>query len=126
MRVLYKPLIAAAVGAAGSMFYYPKSGSSSTIIGRLSLPVIFAITTGASSFVNDVLHDYVFPQIAIGDKLNEQVSAAVSVGSSAVAVLGVSYILQPALINDIGIMKLGSVGILAEVASSYIFNNFLD
>lgn len=126
MRVLYKPLIAAAFGAAGSKFYYPRGATVSTAIGAFSLPLVLAAATGVSSLVSDTLHDYVFPAIHLNEKLGDQISATVSVGASAASVVGVSYLLQPDLISNIGVAKLASIGVLAEVASSYIYSNYLD
>ena len=126
MRVVYKPAIAGFTGALATMFWYPAGASVTTLVGPMNLFLVMGAATAAFSLITDTLHEYIFPETNLSEKYVDQVSSTIGLGLSATSTIAASYLLQPELFRSIGAVKLASIGIAAEIASSYVYNNYLD
>ncbi len=124
MRYLYRPLLAGLTGFAGARILYPRGGKVPIWGSTMGIGTSIAISTAASAFVTDMLHERLFPAIHVSEKLGNQVSSLTNLGLSAGSTIAVAYFQNPDFLQTVGVGKLAALGVASEVVSSYLYNNY--
>jgi hypothetical protein len=122
--LLVKPLIVGAVGGAYTMYQYPL-GSINLFSYNMPLSAGVGLALVAGSFLADVAHDYIFPQIHVEDKVSEPVSAVLAGGVNTVGVASVFYLSSPSIVNTLGLPMIAMLGIGSEVIGTYAYEKFI-
>jgi hypothetical protein len=123
-RFALKPASVAAVSAAAAMALRP---GAEVIIGGGTYPLSLVVA-GASflaSEVSEYINSTVFPHIPRIGALSHPVHSALNMGVVAGGVAFVENYASPGLVGDLGIAEIVGVAALAEVAGTYISNEWL-
>lgn len=106
----------------GALYYISGGATKVEVMGQRYPLVAVGFGLGvASSLVNDFAHTWVLPMLPQDDKLKSFEGTAVSLASGAASVLAFAYLLNPAMIQEIGTMKLALVGMASEVAGQWTY-----
>ena len=113
-------------GVAGATSYaaleYLTNATNVQLFGRtVPLPVAALGLGVAGSMANDFVHQWILPMLPISDKLEKFEGIAVSLGSGAASTLGLVYLADPALVEELGANKLLMVGAGTEIVSEYAY-----
>ena len=96
-------------------------------IGGSSVPW-YVVTFGAgavSSWLADMAHSYILPSIPVGQKVQNIASAGTALATGAAASYG-SYYALGMLGPDFTGMNAMEVGAISEIASDYLWGNWVD
>jgi hypothetical protein len=119
-----KPLVVGGIGGLYTMYRYPLGTIDLFSYSMpLSLGIFGALTLG--SFVADLIHDYIFPNVGVDDKVSEPVSAAVSGVGNSIAVAGIFYLSSPEIVNTLGLPMIALLGVGSEVGGTYLYEKFV-
>ena len=104
----------------------PTARINVTLLGT-SLPLWAAtgIAVGAGSYASALTHDLIFPALHIDERWRDIGSSGVALASTSAANYGVLYAMNNGAPSQMGIMQIAGFAIGAEIAGSYIFNNFV-
>jgi hypothetical protein len=118
-----KPLINAGVSAFALNTLFP--GSAFEIGDRqVGVAMVGAGIGFTSSFLSEIVSQWIVPQISSDQRLQNIESMIVSLGASAGAFVVIPRLLNPNL-NMAEANRLAMVGAASEVLSSYLYNNFI-
>ena len=126
MESLSKSATVGATAAVASYVMRPTARINVTLLGT-SLPLWAAtgIAVGAGSYASALTHDLIFPALHIDERWRDIGSSGVALASTSAANYGVLYAMNNGAPSQMGIMQIAGFAIGAEIAGSYIFNNFV-
>lgn len=123
-RFALKPASVALISGAAAMALRP---GAQVIIGGSTYPLSLVVA-GASfiaSEVSEYVNSAVFSHIPRIGALSHPVHSALNVGVVAGSVVAVENFASPGLVGDLGVAEVVGVAALAEVAGSYLANEWL-
>jgi hypothetical protein len=124
-RTFAKPLINGAVSGIALNALFP--GKSFHLAGK-SVPVgVFGLALGAgSSFLTGLVSNWVLPwTIAKDPKAAKFTSMVLELGSSAAIFVVAPRLMSDGELDTMDNFKLAGTGVVAELASSYVYSNFV-
>ena len=124
-RFFLKPAVMAALVAGGAAMYRP--GAKVALAGgtTASLPMVVAGATFAAAEVAALMNEYLFPQIPQISILSAPIHTGLNIGVQVAVTAGVESYMAPGLASDIGLGELVVFATGAEVASTYLVNEWI-
>ena len=110
----------ASVMAVGRKAYF--TGTLFNTYYELPLWGISGVVGAVTSVVADGLHTLMEENIPLNKKITHELALASGIGLSTGAFCLTLYALNPSSVTEMGLVKLGLMGALSEVVSSYAIN----
>jgi hypothetical protein len=123
--LLIKPAFTSVAGGVMSKFIFFPSKSEFDVMGKkLGFNTAIMIALYIGSLIGTMATDFVIPVVAREDQIRRPVSAAVNLAVDAGATIGSAALLNSKAPGELGFVKLGGLGMLAEVLGSYAYYEF--
>ena len=125
-RYAGKSATVGAVGYRAGTFMLPDSDIIMSGGRRLSFPMFAAGATAVGSIASDVMHDVVIPHILKSKRWSDTAGAALAGGTSVGSMYAASYLVEPALAGQLGIVNVIGLALAAEAGGSYLFHSLIE
>jgi hypothetical protein len=124
-KYFLKPAVMAAIVAGGAAMYRP--GSMVKIPGSksVSLPLVVAGVTFIAAEASALVNEYLFPQIPQITLLAAPLHTGLTIGVQVGVTAGLENYISPGLVGDLGLTELTVFAAGAEVASTYLVNEWI-
>jgi len=118
-----KPLTSGAVAAAGTALLFSDLAGTKFKIGGLQIPVPIVLggAVAVGSIVSELLRQYAFSSFKQGEAL----SLAIGGGINAGAAVGTIAVLDKIALGQIGMVRLGGLGVASEVIGDQLYHRVL-
>ena len=110
----------ASIAAVGRQAYF-----TGNLFGKYYELPIWSICGGVgavASLVSDGIHTLMEENIPVNKKIDHQLAVATGIGITTGAFALTLYSLNPSSIQEMGLLKIGLMGALSEITSSYVCN----
>ena len=120
-----KPAVTAGTAVVGSYLLLGDAASKGIMLGGMRIPVPMAVGGAVyiGSVLAELLHKQVWPNV--GDRWGEPISLAVSGATTAGTATGAIYLAAANAPSEIGVAKLGLLGIASEIISESLYNRIV-
>ena len=123
LEPIEKSAIQGAVTAIATGAYFGmRQKATIPIIGITNLTYVAFGVGAAASIVNDLIHKFVFEEIHISEKAQDQASMVLAAGLGAVVYNYSMCLVNPNLCRDTGILTNSIIGGGSEIAGSFLYN----
>jgi len=117
-----KPLTSAVIAGGATSVLMPNKVLN--VYGyKVPLPVAVGAAVGVGSILAEVAHQHIFPNIHVGNKLEQPLSSLMAGGVNAGAAAGVLYAMNPGSLESLGFGKVIAAGFIADAGADYIYYN---
>jgi hypothetical protein len=120
-----RPIAVGLVSALGAKAMGKDFNVTLPLLGDVSKPVFYGVLGVGSSMGTEILHNWVLPYLPQSDSAVKAENALLSPAIHGLVNLGVLKVLYPGMLAEIGIQEPLLIGVGAEIAGGYAFDNFI-